>query len=41
LAKYHQSRKRKEAELVKDRELLRSVLSTRQEAALVLMGILN
>jgi hypothetical protein len=41
LAKYHQSRKRKEAELAKDRELLRSVLSTRQEAALVLMGILN
>jgi hypothetical protein len=41
LAKYHQSRKRKEAELAKDRELLRSVLSTRQEAVLVLMGILN
>jgi hypothetical protein len=41
LAKYHQSHRRKESELAKDRELLRSVLSTRQEAALVLMGILN
>jgi hypothetical protein len=41
LAKYHQSRQRQAAELAKDQGRLRSVLSTRQEAALVLLGILN
>jgi hypothetical protein len=41
LVKYRESRKRKEDELAKNREQLRQVLTLRQEAVLVLMGILN
>ena len=41
LARYREARKRKEAELAKTREELRQVLSLRQEAVLVSMGMLN
>jgi hypothetical protein len=41
LSKYRESRKRKEDELSRNREQLRQVLTLRQEAAMVLMGILN
>jgi len=41
MAKLRESRKRKEAELAKAREQLREVLSVRQEAVLVSMGMLE
>jgi hypothetical protein len=41
LTKYRESRKRKEDELAKNREQLRQVLTVRQEAILVSMGLLN
>jgi hypothetical protein len=41
LAKYRESRKRKDEELARNREQLRGLLTRRQEAILVLMGILN
>lgn len=41
MTKYRESRKRKDEELAKNREELRQVLTPRQEAVLVLMGILN
>ena len=41
MAKLRESRKRKDAELAKAREQLREVLSVRQEAVLVSMGMLE
>lgn len=41
LAKYRESRKAKEAELAKAQEELKKVLSVRQEATAVLMGLLQ
>ncbi len=41
LAKYREAQKQKEAELAKDQENLRQVISTRQEAVLVSMSFLD
>jgi thioredoxin-like negative regulator of GroEL len=41
LAKYREARKTKEAALAKAREELKKVLSVRQEATMVMMGLLE